>query len=260
MPAERRIEIIAECGINHQGNMQLADGMIRWAKHCGADTAKFQYYDPEAVLDRNHPQLAPCWDVVMETRLTPDDVSFLKRTCDELEIDFLCSVFDPADVPLFEEIGMERYKIASRSMYDKPLAIAIAKTKKPVIVSWGHYAKGKGWPAIWSVPLSGRIKKYNLYCVSDYPTALNDLEFFDNDEVTGRSWSIFDAGRFYGFSDHTQGLTAAAMAMAHGARLIEKHFTTARSLQGPDHACSMEVHELGQLCKMRDDFEQLCPV
>lgn len=251
------IEIIAECGINHQGDMELANAMILWAKRYGADTAKFQYYDPEAILDPEHPVLKPWWDTILKTRLTPENIVFLKETCDKVGIRFLCSVFDHADVSLFEEIGMERYKIASRSIYDWQLAEAIASTGKPVLVSWGHYEKSKGSPRIWRTPGSGLVKKYNLYCVSNYPALLADLEFFDEDRVTGRTWSIFDAGRFCGFSDHTQGLAAAAIAMAHGARIIEKHFTLDYSLPGPDHAASADGPMLDALCRLRDDMEAI---
>lgn len=253
----RPIEIIAECGINHQGNMELANAMILWAKRSGADTAKFQYYDPEAILDPEDPVLKPWWDTILKTKLTPENIVFLKETCDKVGIKFLCSVFDHADVPLFEEIGVERYKIASRSIYDWQLAEAIAKTRKPVLVSWGHHEWGRGWPKIWNTPRSGLVKKYNLYCVSKYPTPLTDLEFFEEDKPTDRRWSIFEAGRFYGFSDHTQGLAAAAMAMAHGARIIEKHFTLDRTMDGPDHAGSADAPMLAALCRLRDGMEEI---
>lgn len=252
-----QVEIIAECGINHQGNMELARAMINWAKHYGADTAKFQYYDPEAILDPEHPELKPWWDTILKTRLQPEDVIYLKELCDKMEIRFLCSVFDAADVPFFEEIGVERYKIASRSIYDWQLAEAIAKTKKPVLVSWGHYESSKGWPKIWRTPGSAGIKKYDLYCISRYPAPLTDLEFFDEDKVTGRRWSIFENGRFHGFSDHTEGLAAAAFAMAHGARIIEKHFTLDHTLPGPDHAASVDRTGLALLCKLRDGVEKI---
>lgn len=248
------MEIIAEIGINHNGDMGLAREMIHAAQEAGADTAKFQYYDPEKVLDSEHPLLKPWWNEILDTQLSPDDVAMLKDTCWEAGIAFLCSVFDPADVPLFEELGMERYKIASRSMYDRPLALAIAATEKPVLVSYGCQ-KDYQHPAVLRVPGCGNRSISKLYCVSKYPTQLEDLKFICHDSDQ-EAWSVFE-WEYRGFSDHTIGTTAAIIAMALGAQIIEKHVTMDKSLPGPDHVCSATFGELRAICKARDDVERM---
>jgi len=240
------IEIIAEIGINWQGDMALAKDMIWSAKFNGADVAKFQIYSPERLLDRNHPDLIDHWDTILKTELSRDQVRTLKEECDKANIEFLASVFRPEVVEWTEEIGMRRYKIASRSIYDKKLAEAIAATGKPIILSWGHHDPHRvsaliQWPAAW-------YRTKHLYCISKYPTALSDLTDF-NDLTFG--------GRYDGFSDHTKGIIASIVAMSLGAKIIEKHVTYDKTLPGPDHSSSIDFGELRQLCNMRDEIEEI---
>jgi len=239
------IEVIAEIGINHNGDMGLAKNMIWSAKGCGADVAKFQIYDPRRVLDQNHPDLKGHWDTILKTELTRDQVIMLKEECDKAGIEFLASVFRPEVVEWTEAIGMKRYKIASRSIYDEPLAKAIAETGKPVIISYGMW-KPSQFPAIFKYKSGPKI---GLYCISKYPTPLEDIKFID---WIGPIFS--DVGCFHGFSDHTEGITASVVAMSLGAKVIEKHVTYDKTFEGPDHACSITFHELRQLCNMRDEI------
>ena len=250
----RRVEIVAECGVNHNGDMALAAEMIREAKRCGADVAKFQIYKPERLLDKDHPVLKPHWETILKTELTRDDVEFLKRTCDTAGIEFLASVFHPDRVPWTEEIGMERYKIASRSIHNEGLAKAIAGTGKPIILSLGFDVRDR-IPAISKFREAWQRTK-QLYCIAEYPAPLSALEFLNPDLEDASIFRHFYSYRGHdGFSDHTIGITASVVAMSLGARIIEKHFTLNRSLPGPDQTCSIEPHELKQLCKMRDEIE-----
>ena len=241
------ITVIAEIGINHNGDMPLAADMIREAKWAGADVAKFQIYVPERVLDLERPNVKKHWDTIKAAELTFVDVCFLGGTCDREGIEFLASVFHPDRVEWTEEIGMERYKIASRSIYDRPLAKTIAATGKPVIVSWGWHTLEKGYPVLIDYPAAWARTKH-LYCVSKYPAPLDELHFHKN---TFRTFG----GRYDGFSDHTMGITASVVAMSLGATIIEKHFTLSRDLPGCDQSCSIEPAELRQLCDMRDEIE-----
>lgn len=241
------IEIIAEIGINHNGDMELAEYMIWKAKEAGANVAKFQIYSPERLLDRNHPDLVDHWGTILKTELSRDQVRTLKKACDNIGIEFLASVFRPEVVEWTEEIGVKRYKIASRSAYDKELAEAIAATGKPVILSWGHLDYKRGFPVLINWPAAWYRTKH-LYCISKYPTALSDLVDF-NDLTFG--------GRYDGFSDHTKGTIASVVAMSLGAKIIEKHVTYDKTLDGPDHASSITFCELGQLCNMRDQIDEI---
>ena len=152
----------------------------------------------------------------------------------------MSSVFDPERMEWCQEIGVKRYKIASRSIYDKELINAIAKTGKDIIASLGMY-KGRGFPRINT---SGKVDF--LYCVAKYPTSPEDLDF--------RS---VDFNRYTGFSDHTIGIEAALVAMARGAKIIEKHFTLNKKMHGPDHAGSMEPQELRQIVNFSKSFERI---
>lgn len=241
---DRPITIIAEIGINHNGDMDLACEMIQQAKKCGADVAKFQIYIPKRILSLDVPSIKKHWASIKATELTFDDVFLLKAVCDEAEIDFFASVFHPDRVEWTEEIGMEWYKIASRSIYNRELASAIAATGKPIILSWGYYEPSKGYPVLIDYPAAWARTKH-LYCISKYPTPLSDLDFEQNGF----------GGRYIGFSDHTIGITASVMAMSLGATIIEKHFTLSNALPGHDQICSMEPSELHLLCEMRNEIE-----
>lgn len=241
---DRPITIIAEIGINHNGDMALAQAMIEEAQRCRADVAKFQIYIPERILELEQPSHKKHWDTIKAAQLSFEDVCFLKGVCDRVDIEFLASVFHPDRVRWTEELGMERYKIASRSIYNKDLAKAVAATGKQIILSWGWYEPAKGYPVLINYPVAWNRTKH-LYCISKYPTPLDDLDFNEN---------TFK-GRCAGFSDHTMGLTASVVAMSLGATIIEKHFTMSRELPGHDQSCSVEPHELRQLCDMRDEIE-----
>jgi N-acetylneuraminate synthase/N,N'-diacetyllegionaminate synthase len=215
--------------------------MILIAKAAGADCAKFQVYDPRVVLDPHHPDIEPWWDLILATELDLVNVQFLKRECDLAGIEFLASVFEPEKVAWLEKIGVKRYKIASRSVYNEELLQAIGATQKPVLVSYSTtYLKDVDPPLLQC----GIHRSRRLYCVSEYPTPLDRVRFRED---------MFDY--YAGWSDHTVGITAAVMAMSLGARIIEKHFTLSREMPGPDHVCSIEPRELKQLCHMRDEIE-----
>ena len=245
----RPIEIIAEIGVNHNGSLDRARKMIRMAKTCGADVAKFQVYDPVKVLDPEHPDIKPWWDLILQTQFDQSEWRTLAAYCNEIGIEFFCSVFDPADVEWLNPL-VKRWKIASRSMYDVELAAAIAETGKLVIVSWGYY-DGRD-PVIWDMYQHGQV--LNLYCISKYPASLTDHRFLSS----GYRRSIFREGRvFAGFSDHSEGTLAATVAMAMGAGIIEKHFTLDHTMPGPDHRCSANAIELSTLCSIRDEIENM---
>lgn len=242
----RPIAIIAEIGINHCGSLDCARAMILEAKMCGADVAKFQIYVPERVLDLEHPVIREHWGAIKAAELSLGDTCFLKGICDLAGIEFLASVFHPDRVEWTEEIGMERYKIASRSMYDEDLARAIHATGKPAIISYGYYDGRRDSLRVLDGSYLGTHKIHKtLYCVSQYPAPLSETRLSNK----------FGYGGYDGFSDHTVGITASVVAMSLGAKIIEKHFTLDRTLPGPDQVCSIEPDELRRLCDMRDKIE-----
>lgn len=241
MAGSHQPEIVAEIGINWQGDLDLALEMIKMAKRCGADTAKFQVYDPETTLDRNDPVIAPWWDLIMATKLTRPELAVLFAACAKEKIGFLASAFDVERVGWLEALGVERYKIASRSINDEPLIQAVLATGKPVLVSLSE----KYCPYLFPPAVMTDRCKY-LYCVSEYPAPLNHVKFSPN---------MFHI--YYGFSDHTIGITSSVVAMSLGAQIIEKHFTMSKLLPGPDHTCSASPLDLRRLCRARDEIKEM---
>lgn len=228
--------IIAEIGQNHNGDMKIARKLIRRAKECGADIVKFQIYDVDKIF-------APSFKWYKEAKdaqLNKNEVIDLFKECKKVGIEFMASVFDVNRVKWTEEIGMKRYKIASRSIRDAKLINAVSKTGKDMIVSLGMW-KEKEFPKIHS---KGKIDF--LYCVSKYPTPL--------EEVNLRK---VDFNKYSGFSDHTIGIEAAMVAISRGARIIEKHFTLDKKMHGPDHSCSMDPKELSELVSFARKAEKI---
>lgn len=228
------MEILAEIGQNHNGDMDLARELIRQAKAGGADAAKFQVYDARALFPKEN---NPWYDYNCRTELSRLQVEALAETCREAGVEFLASVFDVERVAWLEDLGVSRYKVASRSIGDRKLLEALARTGKPLIVSLGFWT-GDEFPVIET---PARVDF--LYCVSKYPTPLEDVGL-----------SRVDFTRYAGFSDHTLGLTAPMAALARGARIVEKHLTLDKTMEGPDHACSMDPGELRALCRFRDEL------
>jgi len=231
------IEIIAEIGQNFNGDISLAKELIRLAKINGADVAKFQVYDAKSLFSKDNNEW---YDYNCKTELTKEHLEILKNECDNIGIEFMASVFDEERVEWLESIGIKRFKIASRSVYDESLTNKILSTNKPIVVSLGMW-NGDEFPEIKS---SSKVDF--LYCISKYPTNLECLHF---DNVDFKE-------KYSGFSDHTLGIVAPIVAMSRDAKIIEKHFTLDKSMYGPDHRCSMNPNELNELVIYKEHILQ----
>jgi len=209
--------IIAECGINHNGSLETAKKMIEKAKECGADCAKFQYF--------RRGEVEEVWDIVKDYHMEWGYLSVLQEYCEKIGIDFLCSAFGGASAwVLINRLKLKTLKIPSGKITDLDFLKYISDKFDRFILSTGmanidEIRKATGILGPWNTDI--------LHCVSAYPTQIHDI----NIRVVGR---VAD-----GFSDHTTGCTAAIMAVALGARIIEKHFTLDNFMQGPDHTMSM---------------------
>lgn len=228
------MEIIAEIGQNHNGDLGLAKEMIQETARLGAEVAKFQVYDAKALFPKEN---NPWYEYNLRTELSRQDLEELSLCCQDAKIEFMASVFDVERIQWLEDLGAKRYKIASRSIRETELIQRLAKTTKPIIASLGMWEEDE-FPKIESeAPVDF------LYCVSKYPTELSDLNF-----------QCVDFGRYSGFSDHTIGIDAPCIAMARGARILEKHFTLDHQAHGPDHAGSMSPTELEQIVRFRNNL------
>ena len=227
--------IIAEIGHNHNGNSNIAFDLIERAKEAGSDVAKFQLYDTKKIVAPDHKWY---WDLE-RGQLTKGQWLQVVEKCKQVGIEFLASAFDVERVGWCEEVGMKRYKIASRSIYDTELLEAVGKTGKDVIISLGKVKDNR-------IPRVNGVKNDYLYCIAQYPATLSSLKLSQVDFV-----------RHAGFSDHTIGIEAAIVAISRGARIIEKHFTLSKAMAGCDHAGSCEPKELKALVDFARKYEEI---
>jgi len=232
--------IIAEIGINHNGSIHLAHELIRQARMAGADVAKFQFYDPYKIFgpEGSYPN-AEALAQALTVQFGFDEAKQLHRLCEQEGIEFMASVFDLERFGWVESLGVRRHKIASRSVENTELCQQILATGKDAFVSLGFW-KGAG------VPYAAKNAHY-LHCVPKYPCSLEDVALP----------AAFAGKPYVGFSDHTIGIEAALVAVARGARVIEKHFTLNKGLAGPDHICSATPTELTDLCRYARQMERV---
>jgi len=214
------MKIVAEIGLNYDGNINLAYEMIKQAKKAGADIAKFQFG----------------W------RCNPGEINFidsdiahkLRSWCDFFEIEMLASIINEEALDLARDIDLDRYKIASRTVIDKPeLCRRVLAEGKETFVSLGMW-NNEGFP--FGNP---HEKLRYIYCHSKYPAYPEDLKGFPQK---------FDESGYYGYSDHLHGIEASILAISRGARYIENHFTLNKTSQViRDHILSVDPAELRQL-------------
>jgi sialic acid synthase SpsE len=225
--------IIADCGINSNGDVELAKRQIDLAVASGVSSVKFQVYNSEKLHGVNSP-------VYKDAKRGEFSYEHFRVLADYCPIDWFASAFDESAVDLLEDIGVKRHKIASRSLTDFSLINKINKTKKPVFLSTGNHDTGAIGKAL---SILSNCKVTLLYCVPNYPTKIQDLNF-------NRMTKL---GEFFkcpiGFSDHSTGIWASIEAVRLGATVIEKHFTVSRNLAGCDQVCSMEYSEMKLLVK-----------
>lgn len=220
--------ICAELGINSCGNIELAKQQIDLATAAGVDAVKMQVYNAEKLHGLNSP-------VYKDAKKGEFSYKDFKVLADYSPIEWFASAFDEGAVDLLEEIGVKRYKIASRSMTDWALLEKISKTGKSVIMSTGNHDTGAIRKAL---DILKNNKVTLMYCVPNYPTKIQDLNF-------GRMTKLGELFKLpMGFSDHTTGIWSSIEAVRLGATIIEKHFTVSRNFEGCDQVCSLEFLEM----------------
>lgn len=242
--------IIAEAGVNHNGNIELAKKLIDIALECGADAVKFQTfktendiskYAPKADYQKNTTNFDESqFEMAKKLELSFENFSELKKYCDKKNIIFLSSPFDMDSVRFLKDLGLEIFKIPSGEITNYLLLREIGSYKKKVILSTGMADLGEIEDAI-DILVENGTKKEDitiLHCSTEYPTPFEDVNL--NAILT-----IKDAFKInVGYSDHTPGIEIPLAAVALGAKVIEKHFTLDKNLPGPDHKASLEPVEL----------------
>lgn len=224
------VYIIAEIGINHNGDINLAIQMIEAAAESGADAVKFQVYKTERFISRS----SSYFDILKKCELKDDDVMILAKKAADNKIAFLATPFDEESVDLLDAAGVFAFKIASGDITHIPLIQHIAKYDKPVIISTGAATLVEVDDAVRCLLEKKNLPIALLHCVSHYPTKPNETNL--------RVLKTLHA-RYHvpiGYSDHTIGTLIPTVAVACGANIIEKHFTLDKEMEGPDHKSSCD--------------------
>lgn len=254
--------IIAEAGVNHNGDMAMARQLIDVAADAGADLVKFQTFNTDllvtAVARKADYQTSATGAgesqhaMLRKLELTRDMHVALIAHCKSRGIGFFSTAFDLPSIDLLAELGLDRFKVPSGEITNLPYLRHIGRYGKPVILSTGMATLDEIKAALAILEKSGtpRDRITVLHCNTEYPTPMADVNL-------RAMLSIRDAlGVAVGYSDHTLGIEVPIAAVALGATVIEKHFTLDRKLAGPDHQASLEPGELKAMVTAIRNIEQ----
>lgn len=277
------VYVIAEAGVNHNGELDFARRLVDCAADSGANAVKFQTFDAKKLATRaakkaSYQQLTTDaaesqLDMLRKLELPREWHWELRERARSRGIEFLSTAFDVASLTFLEELDMPFYKVPSGELTNGPLLWQFANQGRPLVVSTGMATMSeveqalaviahafnaeaepadisevwRGWsdPA-WRASLQGRITL--LHCTSQYPTPMQECNLRAMDTLRAFGLPI-------GYSDHTEGMLIPIAAVARGATIIEKHFTLDRTMPGPDHKASLEPAELTQMIKQIRDLE-----
>lgn len=245
------VYIIAEAGVNHNGDLDTAFRLVERAHAAGADCVKFQTFISEEGVSRYAEKAAyqkeTCGqaesqlDMVKKLELPFEAFLRLKEHCDRLGIAFLSTAFDLPSIRFLDAVDMPFWKIPSGEVTNLPYLLAIAKTQKPVVISTGMCELEEIQTAMDVLRNNGAPKITLLHCNTEYPTPYGDVNLRAMETMRERF------GVDVGYSDHTPGIEVPIAAAALGAVIIEKHFTLDRNMEGPDHKASLEPEELAAM-------------
>lgn len=243
--------VIAEAGVNHNGQVDLAHRLVDAAADAGADAVKFQTFRAEGVATEEAPKAeyqrhttGPSGNqraMLRQLELSEEYYPALIAHCKERGIIFLSTPHDWEAIQVLDRYDVPAYKVGSGDLTNLPFLRCIARTGRPIILSTGMGTLGEVEEAVEAVRSQGNDRLILLHCVTSYPARIEDCNL--------RAMLTLERafGVPVGYSDHTAGIEAALAAVALGARVIEKHFTLDRSLPGPDHQASLEPQGLRSL-------------
>ena len=253
--------IIAEAGVNHNGDIKIAKELVDIASTGGADIVKFQTFTADRLVtkfaekaeyqkittNKNESQR----NMLKKLELSKDDHIDLINYCKEKGIEFLSSPFDEENATFLNKLGLKRFKIPSGEITNLPYLRHIAKFQKPTIVSSGMSTLKEIKDMISILESSGLKKDLItvLHCTSQYPAPFKDINLRAMDTIS----NSLDVA--VGYSDHTDGIEVALAAVSLGARIIEKHITIDKTMAGPDHSASLEPDELKNMVRAIRNIE-----
>ena len=252
--------IIAEAGVNHNGDINLAKKLIEQAAKAGADVVKFQTFKANSCVSvsakkakyqlettaKEESQL----EMIKKLELSYKSHFELMKHCKKHGIAFLSTPFDLESVEFLRGLDLPYFKIPSGEITNFPYLKAVAKCKKKVLLSTGMANLGEIEAALEILRKNGTKNITLLHCNTEYPTPFKDVNL--NALKTLKEAFKLEVG----YSDHTEGIVASLGAVALGAVVIEKHFTLDKTMEGPDHRASLEFEELKALCKGIRELEK----
>ena len=242
--------IIAEAGVNHNGDLSLAKELIKVAAESGADYVKFQSFITDKNISRKAPKAEyqkgatdpeeSQYDMVRKLELSKTDHLVLVEECKFQGVGFLSTAFDDESFNLLIHLGLDFVKIPSGEITNLCFIRYLTRLGKPVLLSTGMANLGEIEAAIDVIEQAGTPRELItlLHCTTEYPTPMDEVNLSAMANM-GKAFGVA-----IGYSDHTQGIEVSIAAVALGASVIEKHFTLDRSLPGPDHRASLEPEEL----------------
>ena len=246
--------IIAEAGVNHNGDIHLAKKLIDAAVEAGVDYVKFQTFKAEKLVSNIAEQadyqkkniggeVETQFTMLKKLELDIETHKILIEYCENSDIKFLSTAFDLDSVDLLDRLGIDVFKIPSGEMTNLPYLRKIASLRKPIILSTGMCNLGDVEKAFNVFTNAGILREdiSILHCNTEYPTPMEDV----NLNAMNTLGVAFDVK--FGYSDHTLGIEVPIAAVAKGATVIEKHFTLDRTMVGPDHKASLEPKELKEM-------------
>ena len=259
MKAGRRMEsqsgarclVIAEAGVNHNGDVALARELVKAAASAGADAVKVQTFVAERVTSpsaskadyqlqttsKKESQL----EMLRKLELSREAHEELQALCDDLDVAFVSTPFDRGSVDLLDSLGVPFIKIGSGEITNHPFLLYVASKGRPIVLSTGMSTLAEVDEAVGVIEQGGCKDLTLLHCVSNYPADPADVNLRAM-RTMAEAWGIP-----VGYSDHTPGIEVALAAVAMGAAVLEKHFTLDRSLEGPDHRASLEPKDFHRM-------------
>jgi len=245
--------IIAEAGVNHNGDLRTAMELIGAASQAGADAVKFQTFAADRLVTREAPKAEyqkqttsaaeSQYEMLRRLELSAEAHRELMDYCREKGVLFLSTPFDEESADLLEELGVAAYKVSSGDITNLTLLAHLARKNRPMIISTGMANLSEVESAVLAVQNAGNHEFVLLHCVSSYPANPADA----NLRAMHTMRKAFNVP--VGYSDHTSGIEVALAAVALGACVIEKHLTLNTSLPGPDHQASLEPNEFARMVK-----------
>jgi len=258
----KKVTIIAEAGVNHNGDLNLAKKLIEYAAKAEVDYVKFQTFKTELAISKNAKKAdyqkqttdaeESQFDMIKKLELDKQAHIELIEHCKQNNIKFLSTPFDLDSVDLLFDLGIELFKIPSGEITNYPYLKKIASKKLPVVLSTGMANMQEITDAFNVLVNNGLSKKQIsiLHANTEYPTPMQDVNLNAMLSI-GKEFNVD-----FGYSDHTLGIEVPTAAVALGASVIEKHFTLDKTMEGPDHKASLEPDELDAMVKAIRNIEK----